>query len=530
MIRKPLPLIGIASLALAGSAVSLHAAAAPEDSSAQISSNHAAPSKQAARCVRLTGKQLAGASVERAEFIAKGTKLAPFDDALTFAFCRVDARISPAPGSEIKMQVWLPQQWNGNFAGVGGGGFNGGLASASLGLRKPASEGYAAVATDAGHDVSAEAEWALGNPEKVVDFGHRANHMGAVVGKAIVAAYYGTPARQAYFHGCSNGGRDALMLAQRYPKDYDAIAVGAPANDFTGLLTAFVHNERTVRRPGIDLSPSKLSLVHDASVKMCDARDGATDGLIERPSMCRFDPAVLQCKSKDGGSCLTNAEVAAVKSIYRGTYTSDGTQVMAGFPVGSEYEWSGWITSPKAMAPALGVQLFQYMVHGDPAWDVSRFDLDRDYVLARAKVGSIIDALDPDLRPFLGNGGKLLMYHGWDDAAIPAGNTLQYYDDLRRTIGNQHADAVRLFMMPGVAHCAGGRGPDAMDVFGELDRWTKSGVAPERITATKLDSLFRGMAGLPAKVLATRPVCAWPKSAHYKGTGSVSDAASFVCK
>lgn len=527
MIAKLLSAAGVASVGTLAIAASLHVSAAPVMASPQ---GTASASDSAARCAKLAGKQVAGATVDKADFVTNDTALPPFNDKIGFEFCRVDAHISPVAGSEIKMQIWLPATWNGKFVGVGGGGFEGGYASAPLGLRGPVGNGYAAVATNAGHAPSPEPKWAVGNPEKLADYGHRANHLGAMVGKALVADYYGTPAKRAYFHGCSNGGRDALMLAQRYPGDYDAIAVGAPANDFTGLMASFARISQLARMPGVDLAAAKMKLVHEAAIGTCDMLDGVKDGLLERPTECRFDPAVLQCKSGEGGSCLSEAEVSVIKAIYRGTHAGDGREIMAGLPVGSEYEWAGWLTTPRSAASGFAAGFFPYMVHQDPSWDIANFDLERDHALARKRLGPVIDAVDPDLRPFLRKGGKLLIYHGWDDAAIPAGNTLRYWQAMQRAVGRRAADQTRLFMLPGVAHCAGGNGPGTVDYIAELDRWSEKGVAPERIVATKPESIYRAMGGLATKSLLSRPVCAWPKTARYRGKGSTDEAENFVCR
>lgn len=484
----------------------------------------------AAHCSQLVGKQFQGAQVNKAEFVAAGSKLAPYSDKMAAAFCRADATIAPSQNSQIKIQIWLPTDWNGKFLGVGGGGFDGGYASASLGLRAAVTAGYAALATNAGHDASPDPKWALGNPEKIADYGHRANHLGAMVGKAVISGFYGKPANLSYFSGCSNGGRDALMLAQRYPDDYDAIIAGAPANDFTGLMASFVRIGKLSRRPGVDLIPAKLNLVHDAAVAKCDAIDGLKDGLIGRPNQCSFNPAVLQCKNEAGTGCLSLADVQVVQDIYRGTYSATGKLIMPGLPVGSEYEWSGWLTSSQAAGPSMGKNFYRNMVIEDRDWETSAFELDRDYVVARTKVGPVIDATNANLRPFFKKGGKLLIYHGWDDAAIPAGNTLNYYAALKRATGKFASKQTRLFMLPGVSHCSGGHGPGSVDYLAALDKWMASGRAPNQLVADKPENPFRAMGGLPTKSLLSRPICAWPKIAKYKGSGPVTEASSFTCK
>lgn len=485
----------------------------------------------AERCARLVGKQLAGAVIEKTDYVVAGSALPPFSDKNSPEFCRVNARATPVEGSEIKAQVWLPTNWNGKFVGFGGGGFEGGLGPATIILKKPVGRGYAAVVTNAGHDPASAPKWALGQPEKVTDYGHRANHLGAVFGKALAADYYRSAVRRAFFQGCSNGGRDALMLAQRYPGDYDAIVAGAPANDFTGLMASFARIGRLARAtPVADTLGPKLKLVHEAALAKCDRLDGSTDGLIRRPPVCRFDPAVLQCKGTVGASCLSHAEVDTVKAIYRGTYDQRGREIMPGLPVGSEYEWEAWLTGPKAAGPGMATDLMRYMVYNDPEWSPERFDLDRDFAAARRQPGQTIDAVDPDLRPFFGRGGKLLMYHGWDDAAIPAGNSLRYHAAVQRAVGRSARDNMRLFMLPGVAHCASGHGPDWVDYLGALDRWAGSGTAPQQLTAEKYDNPLKVMAGHPGNVVRSQLVCAWPKTAKYKGSGPVDDAANFTCR
>jgi pimeloyl-ACP methyl ester carboxylesterase len=498
------------------------------------------------RCTQLTGKTIEGAVIDRAEMIQQGTPLSappPVDEQIqellgapkgktaSVNFCRVTAHIAPVPGSHIKMQIVLPQNWNRKFLGAGGGGLNGGLFSAPWRLNDSAVQGYAGLATDAGHDVAMTAEWARGNPEKMIDYGYRANHLGARVGKAVIAAYYGKKPERAYFTGCSNGGRDALMLAQRYPDDYDAIIAGAPANNFTGLFTRFARYEQIVRlSPGTDVLGPKLKLVHDAAIKQCDALDGLKDGLIERPTACRFDPAALQCKPGQANSCLTNREVTAVKSIYADLRTSNGRLVMQGLPVGSEYEWIQPFTAEVSLGSIFGKEFFSAMVYDDRDWTIAKLNLDKDYPAAVQRLGAVLDSTNPDLRPFLARGGKLLMYHGWDDAAIPAGNSIAYYKEMTRRSGPAAAAQTRLFMLPGVAHCVSGHGPDYVDYVAELDRWVETGVAPERMIASKYEKSSFFAPDPAERPKLTRPICAWPKVARYNGSGPVDSAASYSCR
>ncbi len=490
-----------------------------------------AGSSFATRCSGIEGKSLAGAVVTKAEHVAAGSTLPPLPTADSPAFCRVRAEAVPVAGSRIKLEIWLPDTWNGKLAGIGGGGFEGGYTLANIVLRMPVRAGFAGVVTDAGHDRAIVPKWAFGQPEKIADFGNRANHVGAVVAKAVAADYYGAPVKRALFHGCSNGGRDALMLAQRYPRDYDAIVVGAPANDFSGLMASFGRLGQLGRGTlGKALEP-KLKLVRDAAVARCDGLDGARDGLIGNPAKCRFDPAVLACKAgASGETCLSKTELSAVKAVYADSRLRDGTLVMPGLPPGSEGDWSSWLTGSTPQGAGMATAFYRNFVHSDDSWSAENFDIDREWKAGRATVSNMIDALDPDLRPFLGGGGKLLMYHGWNDAAIPAGNSIRYFESMRRTVGSRLAGATRLFMLPGVGHCTGGSGPDTVDYLAEIDRWAESGIAPDQLTATKFESAFAAYTSAPGKALRSRPACAWPKAAQYRGSGSMEEAGSYVCR
>ena len=522
---KLLPVAGAALVGVMSFPVGLGASAVPTSADARES---AGPEQRVAdpagSCQRLVGRQLAGALVQTTEFVPAGSALAPIMTKNSPEFCRVSAHISPVAGSKIKIQLWLPSRWNGKFFGYGGGGFEGSYMIANIVLRRPVREGFAAVVTDAGHDLAPDQKWAIGQPEKVTDFGHRANHLGAVVAKAVVTDYYGTPATHGYFHGCSNGGRDALMLAQRYPEDYDAIAVGAPANSFTARMAAFSQMGADFSGAAGQTLVPKLKLLNEAAIASCDADDGVKDGLIGRPNRCRFDPAELLCKSGATEACLSKPEVALARSLYRGTFGRDGKLIMSGFAAGSELGWA-----PPPAAENMGTAFYRYLMYENPAWLPDSFLLDRDFAAGRKKLGPVLDATDPDLRPFLRRGGKLLMYHGWDDTAIPPGNSLRYYDQVVKTVGKKYAGNVRLFMLPGVSHCGQGKGPDEVNYVAALDRWTQSGVAPERLIAAKHDNRIAFFSEMPTKVLQSRPACAWPKAARYKGAGSPDDAASFEC-
>lgn len=492
---------------------------------------------QAAGCEDLVGKKVGGGVVTSAERLAAGAKLSltgPWAAApiapLPAAICRVKAQISPVAGSLINVEVWLPETWNGKFVGLGGGGYSGGLDTAAIMFPPLTTQGYATAATDVGHPSSEDAKWSNGQPQKLVDWAHRGNHVTAVFAKALIASHYAKEAQRSYFHGCSNGGRDALMEARRYPQDYDGIVAGAPAAPWTRAMTGFAWNMRALDGPPkVTLTPAKLKLVTKTVMARCDALDGVKDGLLEDPRACRFDPAELECKAGQSAECLSGDEVKALRAIYQGPRTRDGKQISAGFaPGGEASEWPAWITNEKANQRNFATETFRWFVHRNEAWTLDRFDLDRDFALGLKRMGPVIDSDNRDLRPFLKQGGKLILYHGWNDAALPPENSIAYYAEMTKLAGPM-GDQARLFMAPGMGHCFGGEGPNRFDMVSELDRWFESGAAPERVIAAKPDNMFAALAGWPTETLQSRPLCAWPKRARWNGTGSTDDAANFSC-
>ncbi|MEN5364410.1 tannase/feruloyl esterase family alpha/beta hydrolase [Brevundimonas intermedia] len=483
------------------------------------------------RCAALAGRQIAGTAVSEARYYAVGEPMKPLNLPNRVEFCMVTFVAKPTPASSIRIEVWLPNTWNRKFVGVGGGGFSGSYAVSSIALTPAVSQGYAAVVTDAGHDTSDDAAWALGQPEKIADYGYRSNHIAAELGKAVSQAYYGAGVEKAYFKGCSNGGRDALMLAQRYPADYDAIVVGAPANRFTDLMSSFAQYGQMVEAlPAIEALAPKLAMVREAVLARCDDRDGLKDGLIAEPEKCDFDPGAVACADGQTENCLTAPELALVRTIYRGVYTPDGRQIMPGLSPGSEYEWTNWVAGAKAGGLGMGREFFRNMVYSDPTWSFGRFDIARDSAAAQARAGSDLDAVDTDLRPFLRRGGKILFHHGWDDAAIPPASTIGYFEAASRSAGGLADTSMRLFMMPGVAHCSDGKGPDYVDFLGTLDTWVETAKAPDRLVAAKHQNRLSIYTGQTPTVVQTRPLCAWPRSASYSGSGSGDEEASFVCR
>lgn len=493
----------------------------------------------AQNCENLATLYLAGTTITRAESVPAGDFTPPAGKVIPNlpAFCRVAGVIKPSPDSNIQFEVWMPSSgWNRKFQGAGNGGFAGSINYDQMGAA--VSHGYATASTDTGHQGTAiDAAWALAHPEKIVDFAHRAIHQMTVNAKLIVRTFYGVDPARSYFSSCSNGGRQALMEAQRYPEDYDGIIAGAPANYWTHLLADAVWDLLALLGEKDAYIPaSKLPAIQAAALAACDSLDGVKDGVIENPSRCRFNPSVLQCAGAETDKCLTVPQVVALKKLYAGGHTSRGDQVFPGYEPGGEAErggWEPWITGTapeRSLMFSFGTQFFKYMLFNNAAWDYHTFDVDRDTKAADQKMAPILNATDPDLSRFNERGGKLILYHGWSDAAIAPRNAIDYYESVLSKMGHKQARGfVRLFMVPGMQHCGGGSGPNSFGQFGvgsgnpesdigaALERWVEQGVAPERIIAAKSD---------PPR---TRPLCAYPLVAHYRGVGSTDAAANFTC-
>jgi len=429
------------------------------------------------------------------------------------AHCRVAIVMKPSNDSHIEAEVWLPAEWNGKLEAVGNGGWAGTIGYTAM--ARALQEGYATASTDTGHK-GGNSSFAIGHPDKLIDFGYRAIHEMTVQSKAIVAAFYQRPARLSYWNGCSTGGRQGLMAAQKYPDDFDAIVAGAPANNHTRMgISRLAVSVPTARDASVAVPQAKLPMVTRAVLEACDARDGVKDGFLTDPRTCKFDVARLQCTGADNDSCLTGPQVKTMKSGYATVTLPNGELVFPGKELGSETAWGMVSGTPDA----LSVTALQ-IAHGDASWDPKTFDLPRDLTLTLEKVGSVVNALDPDLRAFKARGGKLLLYHGWNDGLISPGNTVNYFTDVNKTMGKGQDDFVRLFMAPGVGHCQGGAGPDQVNWMGALERWRESGKAPDRIEAARV-------AG--NRIEMTRPLCPYPQIANYTGTGSTNDAQNFVC-
>jgi feruloyl esterase len=451
--------------------------------------------------------------------------------------CRVVAVAEPA----IKFEIWMPATaWNGKFNGVGNGGYAGFINYGAM--RTALARGYATASTDTGHMGNPfDATWMLGHPELVVDHLDRSIHEMTVQSKRIVRAFYGDKPRRSYFTGCSAGGNQGLIEAQRYPRDYDGIVAGAPAPKVTRLHAWFTWSaQATLKTPANYLPASKLQLIADAVNARCDALDGIVDGLLDDPRRCAFDPVVLQCPGADAPNCLTADQAHTVEQLYAGPRNPrTGEQLFPGAVPGGETGpggWGQWITGPApgaSLHAILAGGLFRYAGFEDPSWDWRTFDFDADFTFMSHKLGPTWDASDANFSRFQARGGKIIMYHGWSDPAISPLNSIDYYqrvtDAARRDAYRAHHDGddgreetrefFRFFLAPGLQHCGGGPGPNTFDALGALEKWVEQGKAPRRIVATG------GI--VPTR---TRPLCPYPQTAQYLGRGSTDDAASFDCQ
>jgi tannase/feruloyl esterase len=462
-------------------------------------------------------------------------------------FCRVQGVITPTTDSHIEFEVWLPAAgWNRKYQGAGNGGFAGSINYANM--ASALRSGYAASSTDTGHKAGAtDAQWALGHPEKIADFGYRAIHETAETSKAIIRTFYGEGATHSYFSSCSNGGREALMEAQRYPADYDGIIAGAPAANFTRIAGAFAWNMlATAVDPASYIPARKFTAIEAAAVAACDARDGVKDGIIDEPGTCGFDPTPLLCTGPESDACLTGPQLAALKKIYAGPRTSKGEPLYPGFVPGGESGPGGWplwiagARADKSLQYAFSTQAYAYLIFQNPAYDYRAFNVDRDVKAADDLVGRTLNAIDPNLRAFEKRGGKLILYHGWSDAALPPTATIDYYRGVATKMGQKEADRfVRLYMVPGMQHCGGGPGADnfgvapglappepdpSRNMSAALERWVEQDVPPAELIATKYKT-----PNPTSGVAFTRRLCPYPKVAQYKGSGDQADAANFVC-
>jgi feruloyl esterase len=448
------------------------------------------------------------------------------------AHCRVDGHATSV-NNEVNFGLGLPANWNGKFLFIGVGGLGGSVGSLNAGL----SRGYASASTDTGH-VSSDTTWGA-NRAKEIDYGHRGTHVAAVATKALTTAYFTQPLQHAYFQGCSNGGRQAMMEVQRYPADFDGIIAGDPATGTPMQVGRALVSQHMLASTENYLTPEKVELLSKATLEACDATDGLKDGLISNPRLCTFKPESLKCAGPDGPTCLTAGQVKTVNMIYDGLKLPNGETYTSGFPVGHEGSstgWQAWITgrTPAAVQPdgtleftqrpsgfGLSEQNMRFLAldEDDPSysWRTVKFPQD----LPRLKTMSdILSPLDPDLKPYKSRNGKIIFYHGLSDPAISAYGTSDYYDKMTKAVGGQkEAEAFsRLYLVPGMHHCSGGPGPNSFDMLTVLEGWVERGIAPAQVIASHATN---------QKVDRTRPLCPYPQVARYTGSGSMDEAANF---
>ncbi len=435
------------------------------------------------------------------------------------AFCRVTGTIRPTSDSDIRFEVWLPDaaSWNGKFVGTGNGVWAGSVVQASM--IEPLMKGYATMATDDGHQGSPmDGSFAAGHPQKLIDFGYRAVHETTLATKALIAADYSRPASRSLFVSCSTGGRQGLMEAYRYPRDYDGISAMAPANPMVGLMVSSLWTGYvTMQDEASRVPPPKWALVHKAVLQACDAEDGVKDGIVSHLG-CGFDPQVLLCKSGDGPDCLTAPQVAAVRAIYAGVHNPrTGALIYPGFERGSE-GMLPILTMGRTPFP-VAESYFRDLVFKNPKWDFKSFDYDQDVARSLAVGHDALDVPPTGLDAFLSGNRKLLLSHGMADGLIPTRSTVNFYAALTQHEGPEKSKNARLFLVPGMGHCGGGDGPSVIDMISAIDGWVQSGEAPGRIIASNPTG----------KVARSRPLCPYPQEAAYTGTGSTDEAKNFRC-
>ena len=467
------------------------------------------------------------------EFSVETAALVPASGDLP-EYCHVTGQIQP----EVRFELSLPASWNNRFYMFGNGGYAGESLTAPqrINTRNTALKARFAVAqTNTGHDAANEPLGTFAvNRQKLLDYAFRAVHVTAETSKKIIREYYGAAPARSYFDGCSTGGRQGLISAQRFPDDFDGIVVGAPVLDLTGTNVNRIPRTRALEAAPIPLE--KLKIIAERVYAKCDGADGLVDGLIDDPRRCDFDPAkeLPVCAGDvDGKDCFTAAQIHTLNAIYRGA-ESGGKRIFWGQPVGAEIEaptqdgpapiWANWIIprTGRAISDNFAETFFRYLAFPkpDPNYDFKSFNLETDLPRLQA-ISDILDAKNPDLTRFKTRGGKIVMYFGWADPALNPLMGVDYYEKVSARFGPSTADFFRLFMVPGMAHCRGGVGTDQCDFLTALIEWVEKGVAPNQIGASQSRN---------GKVVRTRPLCPYPQVAKYKGAGNPDDAQSFVCE
>jgi feruloyl esterase len=496
----------------AGFFVVVAASFAATDASAQ--------SVSADMCTALSAATFADATVVSAQPVAADAQRA------VPAFCEARVVIAPVKGSRITAVYRMPVTWNARILGIGGGGFAGNLAlDAAIDALK---RGYAIIQNDLGHSgATLDPSFAIlpdgqPNTEGIIDFGHRATHLATTVGKQVIARLYGRTADHAYWQGCSTGGRQGLAEVQRYPDDYDGVIAGAPVYTPLTYSNAILRVQAFHAKPESNLLPAQVPLIQKAVIAACDAKDGVSDGILTDPRACKWDPAELACKvgAAASANCLSAAQVQTVRRIYDGVKSNDGQDAAMPLMRGGESDWVtrmiGTTTQPLGLNAQLGAPFMAFIVKHDAKYDLMTFDPDRDMSALRSGIAQHVHQENPDISPFIRRGGKLLLWHGFNDPGPSPLSTIAYFEAVGKKVPAAK-DSVRLFLAPGVLHCGGGAGPDRFDALTAMEQWVEQGKAPASMIATKANSPI------------SRPLCAYPLIAKYNGTGDANAAASFSC-
>ncbi len=521
-------MVGALAVGCAGAAVMvLSMASSPSGARLELASAAAAPAGDA--CAQLKDLKLANVRITAADPVSADQSFAfppsafnamagPNPAVSKIAFCRVAATLD----TEIEIELWMPQDWNGRFLGVGNGGMTGAINYPAM--RDGLKRGFATASTDTGHTTPAsfsgmfDSSWVAGHPQRVVDFGHNGHHRMAEVSKTIVAAYYGQAAKYNYYSGCSSGGWQGFTEAQKYPGDYDGIVAGAPAFNFVKLQTRSLWlSQQAASDPAGALGAAKIKLLISAALARCDGEDGVKDGVMD-PSKCDFDPVQLQCSGAENDSCLTPAQVARARLIYGPAHTKAGMSLYPGSAYGAP--------APMDVSNPMGSQkpmIAEVLAGSDLAGVMTpqTFDADRDTPRIESRIGGDLSSYDPNLKAFAARGGKIVMYHGWADPLLSPYNSIEYVRQVDQAMGGgKRSGFLRLFMVPGMGHCGGGPGTDQFDGLAAVEAWVEHGNAPDSLMASHMT------AGVADR---TRPLCPYPQAAAYKGSGSTDDAANFAC-
>ena len=508
---------------------------------------------RAADCEALKSLSIADTTIVSAEAVPAGDLTT--SDKVTRknmpAFCRVVATVKDAPDSDVRVELWMPNEnWKSVFHLNGNGGYAGVLAYNYGAMEAAIKRGYASAVTDLGTAPATplDGDALVGHPDKWKDWGLLGTHQATVGGKRIAKAFYGSEARRSYYTGCSTGGQQGLIEAQYYPEDFDGVLAGAPVINRTwGHAVAVTSYQAANLKPGHKLSDAKLALLTKSAVSACGAKGSGlkSDPFIADPMACDFDPAALTCKGDASEACLTPDEVEAAKAIYLGPADKNGKPLFYGELPGSEsgaFNW-GFLEAPGNAPGEPGFDgLFKWVFGAN--WDWRGFDVERDMPKVDAALGADLNrAVTGDVTLFRDRGGKLILFQGWADPIVPIGQTVNYYKALVAKLGGEEMTGqfARLFMVPGMGHCGFGTGPNRFDssafgglqppsldpehdIFTALSHWVEDGVAPAQVIATKF------VDGDAAKgIEMQRPLCPYPQSAWHKGEGDTKAAASFVC-